>query len=35
MDQALKKPTKRRAKKADGIVCILGEFILTHLADYY
>lgn len=34
MDQALKKPTKRRAKKADGIVCVLG-FKLTNLADYF
>ena len=34
MDQALKKPTKRRDKKADGIVCVFG-FVLTDLADYF
>ena len=25
MDEALKKPTKRRARKQDGIVCFLGN----------
>lgn len=27
MDEALKKPTKRRARKADGIVCIIHSKI--------